>query len=413
MLHNYFFGGIRNILNNKFTSLINIFGLSLGISSILIIILFIRFEYSFDNFHPNQERIFRVIDQMENQDKAQKMGFCAASAGEDILAEIPGIENMVRVSRNRSGYFRLDDKFFKSDKVHFVDSSFFQVLGYKLLQGDLENILRNPDEVILTSDFAKKIFGTVNVVGKTLEYQSREYKIAGIVDNPPENSHIEFEALFTYKSLKYFDVYLGWDGGMRFETFLLLENANLKDEIEAKFVDFMEIHRNQKIRAYGWEETIFLQNIRDIHLKSDTEWDVTGNRSMSSVRIVSFLGLFILFIAILNYINLGTAQSFKRSKEIGLRKAVGAKRKDIMAQFLIESSLLSLLGGAIGIVLGWLLGLGVGMIAAASDFQLNPAITINAVLLATLFSAAVGLFFGIYPASRAAQLEPIEALRSD
>ena len=120
-----------------------------------------------------------------------------------------------------------------------------------------------------------------------------------------------------------------------------------------------------------------------------------------------------LLVGGIGIMNIMLVSVTERTKEIGLRKAVGAKRKDIMAQFLIESSLLSLLGGAIGIVLGWLLGLGVGMIAAASDFQLNPAITINAVLLATLFSAAVGLFFGIYPASRAAQLEPIEALRSD
>ncbi|NOQ40017.1 MAG: FtsX-like permease family protein, partial [Anaerolineales bacterium] len=120
-----------------------------------------------------------------------------------------------------------------------------------------------------------------------------------------------------------------------------------------------------------------------------------------------------LLVGGIGIMNIMLVSVTERTKEIGLRKAVGAKKKDIMAQFLIESSLLSLLGGAIGIVLGWLLGLGVGMIAAASDFQLNPAITINAVLLATLFSAAVGLFFGIYPASRAAQLEPIEALRSD
>ncbi len=120
-----------------------------------------------------------------------------------------------------------------------------------------------------------------------------------------------------------------------------------------------------------------------------------------------------LLVGGIGIMNIMLVSVTERTKEIGLRKAVGAKKKDIMAQFLIESSLLSLLGGAIGIVLGWLLGLGVGKIAAASDFLLDPIITLNAVLLATLFSAAVGLFFGIYPASRAAQLEPIEALRSD
>jgi len=120
-----------------------------------------------------------------------------------------------------------------------------------------------------------------------------------------------------------------------------------------------------------------------------------------------------LLVGGIGIMNIMLVSVTERTKEIGLRKAVGAKRKDIMAQFLIESSLLSLLGGAIGIVLGWLLGLGVGKIAAASDFALDPIITLNAVLLATLFSAAVGLFFGIYPANRAAQLEPIEALRSD
>ena len=120
-----------------------------------------------------------------------------------------------------------------------------------------------------------------------------------------------------------------------------------------------------------------------------------------------------LLVGGIGIMNIMLVSVTERTKEIGLRKAVGAKKKDIMAQFLIESSLLSLLGGAIGIVLGWLLALGVGKIAAASDFLLDPIITLNAVLLATLFSAAVGLFFGIYPASRAAQLEPIEALRSD
>ncbi len=120
-----------------------------------------------------------------------------------------------------------------------------------------------------------------------------------------------------------------------------------------------------------------------------------------------------LLVGGIGIMNIMLVSVTERTKEIGLRKAVGAKRKDIMTQFLIESSLLSLLGGAIGIVLGWLLGLGVGKIAEASDFLLDPIITLDAVLLATLFSAAIGLFFGIYPANRAAQLEPIEALRSD
>ncbi|RLD55419.1 MAG: hypothetical protein DRJ05_12955, partial [Bacteroidetes bacterium] len=225
MLKNYFIIAYRNLFRNKTFSLINIFGLALGMALSVLMFMYVYYELSYDNFNENKTEIFRVILKMESKEGEPEIAAITnAGVGPSMLKEFAEVQNMVRFSNPIGGYFKSKEKSYKLDKVTYADSSIFKVFSFQLNNGNTETALKEPYTAVITKKTAEKIFGDKNPVGETIRYNNDDdYLITGVVENPPANSHLQFDVLLSFTTLyEMSDVFLGWDGGYNYYTYVLL-----------------------------------------------------------------------------------------------------------------------------------------------------------------------------------------------
>jgi len=340
MIKNYFKIAWRNLLQNKVLSIINLLGLSIGIAAVLLIAVYINNEYQYDNFHQNESNLYRVGFNTWQSGKLIETGeqFISEFAP-DAKSELPEIDSFLRISSEREAYVSSGDKTFKLEHIHHADSVFFQIFSYKLLQGNPKTVLKDPFSVVLTETIAKKLFGNQVVIGKTLKLDDKsEYLVTGIVQDPPANSNINYNALLSFATL-YSESgnYMGWNGGNQYITYLLLKKGVDSQILQGKFTDFMWKHINKEYAEIDIKIDATLQPIKDIHLY----YNSNSNTLRTNIYIFSTVALLILIISSINYINLTTAQSVNRLKEIGVRKILGAKKRQIVNQFLGETLFVS------------------------------------------------------------------------
>ncbi|MGA7836486.1 MAG: ABC transporter permease, partial [Ignavibacteriaceae bacterium] len=340
MLKNYLTIARRNLLKHKVYTSVNVIGLAVGIISTLFIIFYLRFEFSFDNFHKDSDNIYRVsiISSREGKVERESPVF-VPPIGPELKQEFPEVKQYTRFSTPRTIYYESNNKYFKITENIFADSTFFRMLSFNLISGNPSTVLTSPYSIVLTKSTAAVIFGKENPVGQILKNGNNDlYKVTGIVRDPPENSEIQFKALLSFSSLyKNSHNYMGWNGGNQYYTYVKLSNQKSKKQLTPKLAGFMWEHINKRLAKLNINFKAYFQPLEDIHLK----YNEGSQAGLSNIYIFSTIAFLIIIIACINFINLSIARSAKRTKEIGVRKILGAGRNNLFVQFISEYILIS------------------------------------------------------------------------
>lgn len=415
MLRNYFTVAIRNILKDKFYSLINVFGLMLGITSCIFITIYIQDEISYDRFNTKANRIYRVTEFIITEGSGERSSSAPFPTGPTLLEEYGTlIESQVRLFDFQSPTLLISlkdsEKEFNEPNVLFVDSTFFQVFDYEVTKGDKKTALQNPNSVLLTESAARRYFGDADPMGKLLQIEGRqELIVTGVMPNPPGNAHFTFEFLVSFSTLRNFfngQYPQTWYWNPCW-TYLLLKEGVQPADVEEHFPAIIQKYFPEFIRN---EAKMALQPLTDIHLTSDLEFELQANGSEENIYVFTIIGAFILFIASMNFMNLSTARSAKRAKEVGLRKTLGSQRRQLVFQFLLESLIISLV--AILLAVG-LAATGLSLFNMLAEKSIDHTIFLNPVIVFALLAIfiVVGIGSGLYPALVLSSFVPIKVLK--
>jgi putative ABC transport system permease protein len=416
MLRNYLTVAIRSILKDKFYSLINVFGLTLGIASCIFITIYINDELSFDRFNTKAERIYRVTEFIETEGSGERSSSAPFPAGPTLQEDYSNlIESQVRFFNFQSPTVLVEnrddsEKEFNEPHVLFVDSTFFQIFDYEVIKGNKATALQQPNSVLLTESAAKRYFGDEDPLGKFLRIEGRqELMVTGVMPDAPRNAHFRFDFLVSFSTLRNFfngQYPQTWYWNPCW-TYLLLKEGVKPEEVSRYFPEFIQKYFPEFIRA---ESRMELQPLTRIHLTSDLEFELEANSSEQNIYVFTVIGLVILFIASMNFMNLSTARSAKRAKEVGLRKTLGGERQQLIFQFLLESLIISLVAIvlAVGLSMAGLSSFNtLAEKAIGYDVFLNPVILLS---LAAVF-VVVGIGSGLYPAFVLSSFIPAKVLK--
>lgn len=398
MIYNYLKIAFRTIRRDKFYAVINISGLALGLAISIIIMLFVKDELSFDKHHTKADQIYRAIMVWGKQNgQGQQMPIGPYRLKPALDTDFPQISQSARLVDYSGSLITYDDKNYVQDHAFFADPELFEMFDFHFVQGDPATALSEPFSVVLSESTARKIFGDKNPVGESVEFRSEGFlKVTGVYEDLPNNTHLNMEALVSMASApRVFNqlVLNNWGEGSSY-TYLLLEDAESVSRIEGQLPDFIE-----KNLGEGASEGvgIELQKMTDIHLHSNLPGEIQANSDIKYIYISVSIALFIILLACINYMNLATARSIKRSLEIGVRKTLGAPRTALIKQFLSESTIISFLGLLFAIVLV-LLTLPAFNNFVEKSLSLHVGQNYDILFGALLLTLAVGLLSGSYPA---------------
>lgn len=394
----------RILWQNKLFSLINIIGLAIGLCSSIIVFLYVQHEFSFDRFHDDSDRIYRFIMHEDYKGSIIEHPLCRMPVGPALKNDFPEIEQVVR-TKESSLDISFEDNIFLDNDLLYVDLDFFNVFDFRLISGNPDLALQDPNSIILTKSLAKKIFGDINPVGRTISTISgTRFIISGISMDPPTNTHFKFDMLLSTSKIIGDGSRFSWEGGTEFEIFVKLrENVDLK-LLNSKFASFFEFHIS------GRNMDGHLQPIKDMYFHSTNFSYVDNTQHYSDVLLFALISIFILFIAIINYINLSTARSFSRAKEVGVRKVVGASRIALIRQFVAESYLVLLISTLLALIL---IEIFLPSINNLFNYELNLYNLgyQNVLLILFAFFIVVGSLSALYPALFLSSFKPIKVLK--
>ena len=396
MFKNYFKIAWRNLQKSKVFSLINILGLSIGIACCLIIGIYVVYELSYDRFVPNYERIYRVVQEQEQAGDLYQVASTPAPLSDALKTNYPEVQEVTTFTRIfNKRLFQYRNISFEEEGGFHVDAAFFKIFSFSLLNGSLQTFFATNNTILLTENMARKYFGEDDPVGKVITLdRKQDFVVAAVMKNLPGNSHIKFDFLLPMGNLRSYTDFASWGNNWVYTYVLLKETADVHI-FESKIKNLLSDH----IGEPEWQPKLYLQSLKDIHLHSDfdfnTDFADTGN--LQSIYLFGVIGLIILLISCINFINLTTARAFQRNKETGIRKVAGANRKQLIYQFMGESLLYIIISTvlAIGIVkltVPWFEDLS-GLPLA---FDLPGTNRLIGLFLGILLIA--GLLTGIYPA---------------
>ncbi|MCJ7582597.1 MAG: ABC transporter permease [Candidatus Aminicenantes bacterium] len=354
MIKNYLKIACRNLFKHKSYSLINLFGLSVGISCCILILAYVGYELSYDAYHTHADNIYRIVSKRTIAGKTREFANSPAPMGLTLAQDYPDVLDVVRFMPTVKRIFIFEDTTFFQEGVIYADQSVFNVFSFDLLEGNPQTALEAPFTMVVTETTARKYFGNESPVGKIMNWDNKfEYMITGVVKDPPPNSHFNFQVLASFSTLIKYDVRLGgWNAS--YTTYILLrENTDLK-AFEQKMSDFNEKYLASTLETQGIKLETSLQPLKKIHLFSRLESEIGVNSDIKVIYIFSAVSLLILLIACINFMNLATARSERRAKEVGLRKVLGASRQKIAFQFLGESFLFAFLSLIFALILATL-----------------------------------------------------------
>lgn len=418
MFKNYFKIAWRNMVRHKAYSFINILGLSIGIAACLLILQYVSFELSYENFQVNKDRLYRVQqDRYDNGKLSTQWAAGAFAVGNSFKAAIPEIEDYVKVIQNGRVTADVNNQPVKIEKIYFATNSFFNVFTYPLLGGNKKEALKEPFTAALSETTAKKLFGTINVVGKPLALnRNSNYTITAVYKDAPVNTQLKPDMLLSYATFQKWttdssgngpETAWQWDGCL---TYVLLQKGASPAVVENKFIPIVQKFAGEDFKKYNAGAKYYLQPLTGIHLYSHYMMEPGENGDGKTVYLLLGIAFFIVVIAWVNYINLATARAITRAREVGVRKAIGSQRKQLIVQFLSESALLNAFALllAIAIVLVAIPGFN-----ALSGQQLSFSLFTQPdfwIGLVSLF--LIGVFFsGLYPAFVLSGFKPIEVLK--
>lgn len=405
MLGNYFKIALRSLYRNFTYSFINIFGLAVGITAFVLIALWVEDEISYDRFNVNADRIYRVVENQINPGQPPFMvAVTPAPLGPFLKATFPEISHASRAATG-TFVFHYGATAIRATGIT-VEPSFFEMFTVKFLAGDPKTALAKNNDIILTAKLAQKYFGNDDPIGKVLRVFTFDFVVAGVVENAPENSHFQYEFILPFEIFKTFgwNTLDRWDSNNYYTYVLLNENAKV-ELLDAKIKNVI----NKQLNEEESGTDIYLQALTKIHLFSKLAADLTGHGDIQYVYIFSIVAVFVLLIACINFMNLATARSTKRAKEIGMRKVIGAKRIQLVMQFMVESIVCSLAALVFASVFVWLL---MPAFNEISGKHLVFAI-LSERIFAFLFGIALatGIIAGTYPALILSSFKPVKVLK--
>jgi putative ABC transport system permease protein len=411
MLRNYLTVAVRNLLRHKGYSAINIVGLAVGMACCLLILLFVGDELSYDRYHKKADQIYRIVVEKYAAGQTRPTVSTPAPMAQAMISEFPTITRAVRLFNpdNPVPLIRYGEKRLYEKRFFFADPDVFEVFSFPLVQGDPGAALKEPFSVVITEETAQRYFGSDNPIGKVLSFQNRlDFKVTGILRNIPLNSHLRFDFLASFATL---DSWLGkgfmsnWRNPMC-HTYLLLPKGYPANALEKQLPAFVGRHFGEDAEAFGKP---YLQPLTRIHLYSRLDYGIASDGNIHQVFTFSTIALFILLIACINYMNLSTARSTHRAREVGMRKVVGACRSQLIKQFLGESVFLSSVALLLAVAL-------VELLLPAFDVFTGKRLVIDFKDVRVLLGLGgiallVGIVSGSYPAFFLSAFRPVEILK--
>jgi putative ABC transport system permease protein len=413
MIGTYFKIAFRNFTKEKFYSLINVIGLSVGVAVALIIALFILHESSYDRFHKNADRIFRIASHLEISGDATDLNSSFPGLADALRNEVPVVEQAVRVYVLNGRIFKNEQKVFSEDKVLYADPQFFQVFDFKVMAGNPETALKDPYTVLLTPRLAKRYFNSENafdVVGQSISINQELYKVTGIIAEAPANSHMTYTAVASIESTPQ-GKGKDWDN-LNLSTYVMLRNQQNISSVTKAIPEVFarNIENYDQFPATGIKIEPIVQALTDIHLYSNLQGEFEPAGSVTNLYIFGSVAIVVLVLASVNFVNLVTARSSNRAKEVGVRKVLGSSVYNLMRQFIIESLMLVLLATLLALGLIELIRIPFTHISGVI-LPFDLLLTRQYVGWLLLFVLFLGVAAGSYPAFFLSSFRPVQVLK--
>jgi putative ABC transport system permease protein len=409
MFKNLLKTAVRHILKHFGYSILNILGLTLGISSALFLIIYVSDEVSYDRYHDKADRIYRVSSKITEPDDQFTWIVAQFPFGPQVVQDYPEVQSFVRFIDMPRSLYKYEDKEFNEENFYYVDSTLFDIFSYKVIKGEVKSALIEPNKIILTENIASKYFGNTDPIGKTLTAGTNTYEVTGVIENVPFNSHFRFDALASRNNLP---KQIGSWGNFGAFTYLLFpDNFDVK-AFETKMLEMYDAHMESIFGSLNIKIEYILEPITRIHLYSTNAGEPEPTGSIDYVYIFTIVAIFLVLIAAMNYMNLATARSVRRAREVGLRKVVGSRRGPLIMQFLSESTFFTIASLVISIVVLIVLLPKFNLLAGKS-FGLH--VIYSPVVLVSLLGIilVVGILGGSYPAFFLSRFSPVTVLKGE
>lgn len=423
MIKNYFKIAWRNLVKNKTFTVINIIGLATGLACFILIALYVADELSYDRHHVKADRIYRVNSDLRIGGTDLRLATCSDPMGQTLKNDYPQVEAFTRFyNSSGSKLIKQGNQFISESRVAHADSTLFDVFTLPVIAGEAKNALNEPNTVVITASAAKRYFGTIDAVGKTLETNDHNqpiYQVTAVIEDMPSTSHFNFDFLFSMGNVNY-----PWGAFLshNFQTYILLKPGTDYKTFEKNFAQvidkyivpqakqLMDIESMDDFVRSGNKLEYSLMPLKDIHLHSDRYPELGVNGNIQYVYIFASIALFVLLLACVNFMNLSTARSASRAKEVGIRKVLGTEKRMLISQFLAESIMMVLLGLLLAICL---VGLFMGSFNAISGKALSfiDLFKPEYVGLLLLLTIVLGILAGLYPAFFLSSFRPVAVLK--
>jgi len=409
MFRNYIRIGLRNLLLHKGYTLIHLVGLSVSLAVTIMLVGFVKYELSFDKFHPKKDRIYRFVVEAElGKGKSLKAPMASLWAVDWVRQEVPEVEQITCFDVNPRTV-QHNEKTFDNLIGAYTDSCFFQVFSFPFIAGDITQALSQPNGMVITERMAGMLFNNQNPLGQLVSYAGQSFEITGVLKQLPINSHMHFDFLLSVESLPDKQAYFQGRGVSTYVYFLLKKETN-SVEVADKVADFVQQKTNELYGNWGLKVKQSYQSLNDIHLRSANLQYTMGNvGSIKHIYVMSSLAFFLILIAIINYVNMETARSQSRMKEIGVRKVCGAAKKQLISQFLVESLMLVFSSLVIALLAVELLTSGFEQLMNR-DFDGYLLLPEN-ILMYGGIAVIVSFLAGLYPAFILASFNPVKIFR--
>ena len=420
MLNNYFKIAIRYLWKHKGFSAINIVGLAVGLATCLLIMLYVVDELSYDKYNLNADRIYRINSDIKFGGANLNLAVTSDPMGATLKKDYPQVEEYTRIyASSGSKLIKKGNEYIEEKDVANVDSTFFNVFSLPAITGNTKTALNEPNTVVVTESAARKYFGSAEVMGKILEADKTPYKITAVIEDMPHNSHFNFSFLFSMKNVNYpWGTFLSHN----FHTYILLKKGTDPKAFEKNFTQvinryilpqakqIMQISSMDEFTKVGNKLEYSLTPLLNIHLKSDRFPELSTNGNIQYVYIFSAVALFVLLIACINFMNLSTARSGNRAKEVGIRKVLGTRRKTLITQFLVESILTVIISILIALVMAYLV-LPVFNDIASKSLSVGDLFNARVLPFVIGLPLVVGVLAGSYPAFYLSKFQPVKVLK--
>ena len=413
MIEHFLKSAFRNLMKNRGLSIINILGLTIGLTICMLIQYYVSYEKSYDHFNTRYDRIYRLrYERLDKEGSGVRFASCCPPAGIHIRQEFPDAEKVARIFRYNASVSYEENKYIE-EKMFFAEPEFLEIFDFKLKKGNKEK-LADLNNVFISESTARRYFGSKNPIGLSISVDKKtDFKVAGIFEDVPQNSHVKFDILLSYKNLLNIygkDIENSW-GDSGWFTYLLLRPDVDPKVFESKLHPLVEREFGEVLRHYNLTLNLVLQPLTDIHLHSNYMQELEVNGNADTVKYLSLIAFLIMVLAWVNYINLSTARSLTRAREVGLRKVTGAKRSQLIIQFFLETTLINIVTVFLSLIFIPLL---LNPFSAFTSIPTNYLVYIQPWFWRTIFILFISgtLLSGIYPVFILTSFKPLDVLKT-